>query len=134
MKAPIFYDDAGDLLIFNSVSYAESYVEAIDVKSERDKIYDSEGRKLNAIVKTKKKPMFFGLFHIEYEYVEFKDAEAVPTHATALENRLIIFFNAIGRHELLELPLSELIRESLNYALDKPKTMTHEKNDPRANQ
>lgn len=49
MKAPIFICDNGDVSIFESVEYAEQYLEPIDVLNEDFTVYDCEGMLLHPI-------------------------------------------------------------------------------------
>ena len=50
IKHPIFLDNFGDVLVFESVRDATRYIEPIDVTNNEYVGYDSEGRLLNLTV------------------------------------------------------------------------------------
>jgi hypothetical protein len=52
VKLPIIVYEHGDTMIFASVHAAENYLEAIDVLNGEYVVYDSEGSKLQLIVKS----------------------------------------------------------------------------------
>jgi hypothetical protein len=108
MKVPIIADDFGDLLIFDSLKKAESYLEAIDVKQRDYPVYDSEGRRLSArVVKDGKKP----------ERVAIVEPDKEPRHESELRALLIAFLDKVlqPRENLESLPLQELILRALRF-------------------
>lgn len=57
INPPVIADNHGDLLIFESVSKAEAYIEAIDVLNNEYVLYDSEGRLLDAFAASEHGPV-----------------------------------------------------------------------------
>lgn len=101
MKPPIIIYDNGDLLIFESIEKAESYLEPIDIDIYT--AYDCEGHLL---------------FLIEQgERVTIRLAETEPNHVNELRHVLIDFLSRIGNEydELSKALLEELIVKSLEY-------------------
>ena len=58
MKKPIIVNRQGDISIFESVEYAELYINPIDVKNKEYVVYDSEGNRLH-----------LDIFKKEYSYI-----------------------------------------------------------------
>ena len=94
MQPPIFYDDNGDLSIFNSIESAELYLEPESMDHPGTRIYDSHGRVLgqkllpNSDWLTAQLGMpgrQIGLFELEHE----------PTHASELEIKLRAFLKLV---------------------------------------
>lgn len=50
MKPPIIADNYGDVLVFESLAKAESYLEPIDIRNGEYTVFDSEGRLLKQSV------------------------------------------------------------------------------------
>jgi hypothetical protein len=101
MKTPIIIYDKGDVLIFESIEIAESYIEPLDIDAYI--AYDAEGRLLRLIDKGNK--------------VSIKSAETVPTHIDELKQVLITFLNRIGvsKDWLLQASMTELLAQGLLY-------------------
>ena len=86
IKVPIFFDESGDVLVFESIRYAERYIEPIDVANNEYVGYDSEGRLLQLAVTNK------GQILIE-------DAESEPKHADELRRILVRFLTRLSESE-----------------------------------
>jgi len=50
MKTPLIADNRGDILVFESLSDASSYLEPIDIRNGEYVFYDAEGNRLQAII------------------------------------------------------------------------------------
>src|SRR6478736_5827688 len=81
LTPPIFVDNRGDVSVFRSVSYAESYLEPIDIENREYIAYDASGRLL--ALSADRRRVYISL------------AEPKPTHGEALENALRHFLRAI---------------------------------------
>jgi hypothetical protein len=108
MKPPIIANNLGDVLIFESITKAERYIEPIDVKNGAYVIYDSEGRLLEASVVKKK---------IMGERVVLKDREQAPEHQAELRDLLIEFLSTLGesKESLAACSLSQLVEKGLQF-------------------
>ena len=82
MKAPIFLDYNGDVIVFASAEEAAQYVEPIDVENSEFVAYDSEGRLLSATCTANQ--------------VRLSPTEDEPLHGAQLEASLRSFLNTIG--------------------------------------
>ena len=88
MKLPIFIYETGDISAFETKNAAEASVESIDVRHNRYKAFDSEGRLL--------------LFKIQNERtghkerVVLEEAESSPTHQDELKSILNKFLLRTG--------------------------------------
>jgi hypothetical protein len=104
MIAPIIIYNFGDVLIFETVEKAERYIEPIDIDNNEYIAYDSEGRLLRLIVRSRNR------VHIEA-------TEAEPNHADEVRKILIDFLAYVGllRDRLLNATLQDLIVEGLKY-------------------
>ncbi len=86
VKAPIFLDNFGDILVFQSVEDAERYIEPIDVAHNEYVGYDSEGRLLQLAVTNKRR-------------VSVEIAESEPRHSDELRRILVRFLARLGESE-----------------------------------
>ena len=104
IENPIIVYDQGDVLVFESISLAERYLEIYDLNEYVG--YDSEGRLLHLTT-------YDNLVKIEL-------AELEPNHISELQMILIKFFSEIGieRDWLLKASLNELIEKSLEYKIE----------------
>lgn len=122
MKAPIFIYEPGDLLVFETLESARSYLEPADVKNTIARAFDAEGRKLSLSVATRYvQRKVFGLFTktVAYEEVVIDESQAqcVPNE---LKDVLIEFLSnpelpaniVEDRSKIEDLPLSELIKKA----------------------
>lgn len=125
MKAPIFIDGDGGLLIFNTVEDAVNYIEPTDVENyEYNAAYDSEGRLLNlrleeSFVSRRRRSFLGGLIEItpSTPLISIESAESNPTHQEELKNLLIGFLMKTGVQEeiLSKCTLEELIDKSMKF-------------------
>jgi hypothetical protein len=105
VRPPLFLDNRGDHLVFESVEAAQGYLEAIDVENGEYVGYDSEGRALS--LSTTGNRVVVGA------------AEAQPEHAPELRQLLVDFSRALGVSEesLLHASLEELVWWGRRYSL-----------------
>jgi hypothetical protein len=105
MKVPIFLNEAGNVLVFESVENAERYAEPIDVANEEYIAYDSEGRLLELYVLEKT------------NRVKIRAAEMEPTHSTELQKAIVDFLSyaGISREWLSNASLNDLVTKMLDY-------------------
>ncbi len=103
---PIIVDESGDVDVFESVQYAESYLEAIDVEKRRFVAYDKEGRLLELLPTSTR--------------ITIRSAEEQPNHADDLKNLLLKFLSRVGVSSdwLAEASLEELVNKSLEFKID----------------
>ena len=104
MEPPIILDNFGDVLIFENVEDALSYVEPIDVSNGEYVGYDSMGRRLELTV-------FKGKVIIEPSEIE-------PTHAGELHAILVGFFTTgvgLSPDWLARASLDELVAAGRNH-------------------
>jgi hypothetical protein len=78
---PIFVDNRGDVSTFRSASYAESYLEPIDIENREYTAYDASGRLL--ALSADRRRVYISL------------AEQEPTHSESLEKVLRHFLRAV---------------------------------------
>ena len=79
MKPPIIADSRGDVLVFDTVALAASYMEPVDVRNGEWVAFDSEGRLLTVEVEPKGR----------HERTVLKPGEGIPDHASILRNTLV---------------------------------------------
>lgn len=106
IKVPIFLDESGDVLVFESVQYAERYIEPIDVIKNRCIGYDSEGRLLHFTVTDKKQ-------------VSIRSDESEPKHLADLQRMLVRFLTRLGESEnwLSNASLQDLIAKMMKHKI-----------------
>ena len=104
IKPPIIVDETGYITVFETIEYAERYLEPIDVEEERFVAFDSTGRLLRLTATPRS-------VHVEA-------AEEVPNHAEVVRELLIEFLNTYVPNDpqLSSLSLEELARRSLAFA------------------
>lgn len=113
MKPPIFVDDSGDLLVFESVAAAEHYLEPNDIKVDKE-IYDSQGRKLKASP-TKGTTSFIGI-PIKRESVTITSTEKEPQHESQLRYLLLKFLSKTFKDSSFEsLSTDQLVQRALKF-------------------
>jgi hypothetical protein len=78
---PIFVDDHGDISVFRSVGFAESWMEAIDIENEEYTAYDASGRLL--------------ALSADRRQTHIALAEEEPTHSSELAQKLQKFLRAV---------------------------------------
>src|SRR6266550_216108 len=78
---PIFVDDHSDISVFRSVSYAESWMEPIDIRNREYTAYDAIGRLL--------------ALSADRRRVHISLAEQEPTHSDSLAKALRHFLRAV---------------------------------------
>lgn len=115
MKAPIIVYGHGDVSIFESVEYAEQYLEPIDVKNKEYVVYDSKGHLLKLTVSKKELPFIFG----STEFIETVRISAIGSgsdRSNELRKLLIKFFQetraVVEESDLLS--LRELVNKSVS--------------------
>jgi hypothetical protein len=81
MKPPIIADSRGDVLVFETVALAESYMEPVDVRNGDYVVFDSEGRLLAVAVERKGR----------HDRTVLRPGEAIPAHASVLRETLLRF-------------------------------------------
>jgi hypothetical protein len=79
MRPPIIADNRGDVLVFDTVAAAESYMEPVDVRNDEYIVFDSEGRFLTPSVESARRG----------ERTLLKDAEPTPAHASEARKTLL---------------------------------------------
>lgn len=68
IKMPIkIVERNGDVISFDDLNEAESYMEPVDVRSGEYRAFDSSGEELKISIIKKNKKIFFGIFHLEVE-------------------------------------------------------------------
>jgi len=104
IKPPIIVEESGDTEVFESIEYAERYLEPIDVEEERYVAFDSTGRLLRLTATP--------------QSVTIEAAEEVPNHGEVVRELLIRFLKHCGSSDpdLSSLSLEELARKSLAFA------------------
>jgi len=119
MKPPIFIDDQGDVLIFDSLMRAESYLEPSDVKCGRIAIFDSEGRILHPSVhEVNQKIAFF--WTRTCERIVLEPLEGGAKHPMKLRSLLVDFLSKIipTTEPLISYPLEKLVEMSLKFKIE----------------
>ena len=103
IKPPIIVDESGDTCVFESLFYAERYLEPIDVEDNVYVAFDSVGRLLRLLPTTPN--------------ITIEAAEEVPNHAERVRELLIKFLENCRSTEpnLTSLTLAELAQKSLAY-------------------
>lgn len=98
MKAPIFICDNGDVSIFESVEYAEKYIEPVDVIDEDFIIYDCEGMLLHPITQIMETK--------NVECVKIIDSSGCKRKPDELKRQIMDFFGRTNapHNESLSLP------------------------------
>ena len=98
IKPPVVIVDrrGNDINIHASIEDAQLHLEAIDVKNNEYRGYDSEGRLLALDVVIDKTSVLFGLFQTSVERVRIRQAEDEPLHADELCTALFRFLRALG--------------------------------------
>lgn len=84
MKEPIIVADSGDILIFESLTKAERFLEPHIIDDAKQRIYDSEGRLLKFTTEK----------GIRAERAILHSVEEKPSHALELRSALVLFFTA----------------------------------------
>lgn len=69
MKLPIILNENGDITRFDSISEAESWIEANDVENNEYIATDAVGNKLELKVVEEVTPVLFGLFKVRLKKV-----------------------------------------------------------------
>lgn len=101
IKTPIIVVDrrGDDLSVYNSNEDAESHLEAVDVKNNEYRAYDSQGQLLALEIFIKKKPIIFGLYKKKEELIRFRPVENEPLHDNELRSALYKYFRKIGVYD-----------------------------------
>ncbi len=108
---PIFVFDVNgkDVAAYASVAEAEGHLEAVDVRNSEYEAFDAEGRLLHLTVEKRN-----GFWSLGREVVRIAPAEAEPSHAGELCERLSAFLKATDLPILgPRVPLSELVEAVL---------------------
>ena len=115
---PILIYEPNDLCVFESLDYATSYIEAIDVIDEIYTAYDGAGRLLKLSVKAVGRR----------QLVEIEAAETEPGHQEELKQVLITFFRAVGAEKewLANASLENLVYKAREYMI--PQANSHQSN------
>jgi hypothetical protein len=105
IKLPIIIDEFGDVLVFESVEKAESFLEPIDVINDDVIAYDGEGRLLTFSIET----------GIWFDRVVLHSAEKEPNHAPELRHALVRFLSQLGVSDkwLSRASLSDLVNRAV---------------------
>jgi hypothetical protein len=114
VKPPIIIDEQGDISIYRTIVDAELALEAIDVKAERYKAYDSVGLSLQLAILNEPKKAMFGLFDINTEIVRIQPRNESLLCDTELATKLREFLRRTElpeteRKSIDNLQLDELI-------------------------
>ena len=104
IKPPIIVDETGPIYVFESIEYAERYLEPIDVEDNRYVAFDSAGRLLRLTATP--------------QSVNIEAAEEIPNHGEVARELLIKFLKDCGSTDpqLSSFSLEELARRSLAFA------------------
>lgn len=107
VKTPIFLDNFGDVLVFDSIRSAERYIEPIDVANNEYVGYDGEGRLLQLAV-------------IKKRQVSIESAESEPKHSDELRRTLVRFLLRLGESEgwLSNASLQDLVTRMMKHKID----------------
>jgi len=115
MKVPIIVNGHGDVSIFESVEYAEQYLEPIDVKNKEYVVYDSEGYLLQLAIFKEELPFIFGRTEL-IETVRISPIRSGSDRSNELRKLLIKFFQetraVVEQSDLLS--LRELVSKSVS--------------------
>lgn len=101
MKTPLIIDNYGDLLIFDTLESAETYLEPIDILNHEYVGYDAEGCLLSFSVYENQ---------LSIDKVIVSLAEQEPTHQAELKEKLNKFLKYLQEVELETLTLEELVK------------------------
>lgn len=82
INPPIIVDESGATDVFESIEYAERYLEPVDVEDNRYVAFDSTGRLLRLIA--------------TFPGVTIEAAEEAPNHAEVVRELLIRFLKNCG--------------------------------------
>lgn len=113
IKLPIVVSEGGDVMIFESLSDAEHYLESIDVLQNRYRGYDSNGKLLRFVAAA---PLC-GEQIMSNGPVRINVAESIPSHGVELKKTLVeVLFrlNQGAEADLLNLPLEALLQKSVS--------------------
>jgi hypothetical protein len=107
MKTPIIVDNRGDVLVFESITDMERYIEPVDVENQEYKFFDGIGRLLTVEIQK-------GQCR---EKVKIMEAEDKPIHQSELQSILIKFLKAVSDAptDFDSFTWDQLIREALEY-------------------
>jgi hypothetical protein len=86
MKTPIIVDNRGDVLVFETISDMESYIEVIDVKNNEYKFFDGTGGLLTVGIQNDH----------SREKVKIVNSEDLPTHQSEVRSILINLFKTVS--------------------------------------
>lgn len=117
LKEPIYIYEEEALDVFETVEYAERYIEPPDVINDIFEGYDAEGRLLKFSV-VKEKRRFWGLI----DTVRIEAAGDTPTHFKRLACIIKLFLKNVTKNPIPEdqidaMTLEELVVESLKYTI-----------------
>ncbi len=94
-RPPLFFWEPRDLTVFRSVDEAESYLEAVDVRSgDVGRGYDALGRKLEVSVEEREKRSVLGRTKLELVRIALSDDRS--EHADELREILVTYLEACG--------------------------------------
>lgn len=113
MKTPLFIDNNGDILVFESVQDAENWIEPIDVRNGEYEAFDAEGCLLRLTLE--KEP---GFWKFARETVKISSAENEPSHADELRKRLLRFLKVANDRPIDDnASLSQLVNTARRFAI-----------------
>ena len=118
LKEPIYVYEEEALDVFETVEYAERYLEPPDVINDIFEGYDAEGRLLKfSVVKEKLSD------RCSIDVVRIELAEETPTHASRLADILKLYLkdsliNTVPAGQIDAMKLEELVAESLLYTTE----------------
>jgi hypothetical protein len=106
ISTPVFLGESGDVLVFDSIEYAEHYIEPIDVINNEYVGYDSEGRLLELLV-------------TDGTHVSMRAAECAPNHSDDLRKMLIHFLESMGEslRWLSDASLPEIVAKMMKHKI-----------------
>jgi len=105
IKLPVVIVDrrGDDINIHASIEDAQLHLEAVDVRNNEYRAYDSEGRLFALDIVRDKTSVLFGLIQMRIERVRIQQAEDEPLHADELRAALLLFLRRLGVDNSLDL-------------------------------
>jgi hypothetical protein len=117
LRPPLFADDNGDLLVFETAEYLESYLEPENIDDPTMRIYDCEGRLLK-LVQLPPESSFARVFGLPGRRIGLVRVDQDPIRPDELHQKLVKFLGreaVIPEGQLQSEPLSRLVELSMPF-------------------